>query len=82
MYAKINRLLFYLYRFLVKTDTPREGKPMCPSNMRGLNPRSSAWQADALPTKLMLHKGGRLLTTVRVHIAVEVGISTQTSLYW
>ena len=57
MYAKINRLLFYLYRFLVKTDTPREGKPVCPSNMRGLNPRSSAWQADALPTKLMLHIG-------------------------
>lgn len=33
-------------------------------------------------TKLIPHKGGRLLTTVRVHIAVEVGISTQTSLYW
>ena len=59
MYAKINRLLFYLYRFLVKTDTPREGKPVCPSNMRGSNPRSSAWQADALPTKLMLHIGAR-----------------------
>ena len=32
---------------------------MYPSNMRGLNPRSSAWQADALPTKLMLHIGAR-----------------------
>ena len=56
MYAKINRLLFiYDIRFLVKTDTPREGKPMCPSGMRDLNPRSSAWQADALPTKLIPH---------------------------
>ena len=32
-------------------------KPTPWSNMRGLNPRSSAWQADALPTKLMLHIG-------------------------
>ena len=45
---------------------------MCPSNMRGLNPRSSAWQADALPAKLMLHIGAG--GGIRTHKSLAQGI--------
>ena len=54
--AKISRSIGNTFEPLAKSDTPREGRFLCPTSRRDSDPQQLAWKARALPIELLLDK--------------------------